>query len=135
MDSERAPVDEQLAAQATRPRALEVMLLATVLIDRDCLAKYTRPVLSRAGRKALEYLEVTRPSVPPSAEDCCIHYAHLADRALQPIALLIDDATKLSVGELSFLSRDTLFRLVGAVPARKTPRSEFHLQLTGDTAA
>jgi hypothetical protein len=108
-------LEDQLCAEATRQHATEVMLLAHVALDRGCLDGRTPPVLSRTSRRALEFLLDTPAEIPVSPEVCCLYYGEMADAMLEPIARMIDEAVSVTIGELSFLSRECVLRLCGCV--------------------
>lgn len=84
----------------------------------------------------VELLEDMPPAIPLSPEMVCVYLDRLSDAELEPIAELASDAAQLTVADLSFLSRDTVLALLGAVVTpRRSTKTDLHLELAEAPAA
>ena len=112
-------IADRLAHQDTRPRALELLLLAHLAIDRTCLRGRARPRVSPAAAIAAAYIEELPAGEPVMAEGFAIVTAGTTERTVRADAIaLIEEALALTVEDLAFLARTTVIRMLNAA---KTP--------------
>lgn len=111
---------------------LEVLLVAHVAVDRTCLKGRTRPKVSGAAQLVLNCLADTSPHVPFSWEWVAVYYGLLMPgETVVPALELARRAAQLSIEDLSFLPRETVFRMLNATHRRKkSTSSDLHLEAT-----
>lgn len=128
---------ERLADSLGRDRALEVMLVAHLAIDRTCLLGRARPRVSAPARLLVDYMRATPAGIPFCAEDVAAYYALRPDAQLAPVLELALEAEQLTIADLSFLSRETVLSCLGATVKLKKKRTaaDIHLEMVEGSAA
>lgn len=137
-------IDRLLAIPDGRQRALEIMLVAHLMLDRRCLGGRTRPRLTPAC-EALVDLMFVEPVNPGLLTGVLIslrlcrhgHRCYRDDPVLGPepryyhllqctgrarytdIVRIAQAAQRLTVDELSYLQRETVLELLGSRPLQK----------------
>lgn len=134
------PIDELLANSATRPRALEALLVAHVIMWPELLASRARPRLSRAARTVLaivqEQAAIVRVAGPAavvldalrlartipcarargSPEPKWMHWVHAGRVHLWDVARLCQRVENLTIPDLCYLPAEIVLQLLDAHP-------------------
>lgn len=109
---------DRLAKSATRGRALELVLVAQVALDRTCLEGRRAPNVSAVCRYALDSIAATPTAMPVDAAGAYIALWQIQPHERAAAAALVEEAMALTAADLGFLGRETLFVMVGALPLK-----------------
>lgn len=107
---------DQLAHKKTRPRALEVLLIAHITIDRFALAKHTHVRMSHAARFVVNHVGSLTASMPVTPDLIFDAGLVLPEPMRVRAAQLTEDALALTVADVAFLSRDAVLAMMGGKP-------------------
>lgn len=115
-------IADRLASTPTRAHALELLLVAHAILDRQLLAGRRAPRVSAACTLVLASIADTPVGAPVTAEGVYVDGWELPDTLRVEAANLAADALQLTTEDLAFLSRDLVLELVGATPVRRQRR-------------
>ena len=117
-----ASLADRLSTANTRPRALELLLIAHLILDRPMLRDRYRPKVSGAAKIAVNHIEHVPPGAPVDPEGVYQSWPTGRENTRLEAGYLTAEALTLTVEDLVFFSRDTVLTMLGAVPA--TPRTK-----------